>query len=60
MAITAGSRVFIDTNILVYANLALSPYHDKAVACLREFEDVGLDLYIIPLCFQDGINPRPI
>jgi predicted nucleic acid-binding protein len=46
MAITAGSRVFIDTNILVYANLALSPFHDKAVASLREFEDIGLDLYI--------------
>jgi predicted nucleic acid-binding protein len=46
MAITAGSRVFIDTNILIYANLALSPFHDKAVASLREFEGIGLDLYI--------------
>jgi predicted nucleic acid-binding protein len=45
MAITAGSRVFIDTNILVYANLAQSPFHGKAVASLREFEDIGL-LYV--------------
>jgi predicted nucleic acid-binding protein len=46
MAITAGSRIFIDTNILVYANLAQSPFHDHAVAYLREFEKTGLDLYI--------------
>lgn len=46
MAITAGSRIFIDTNILVFANLAQSPFHDKAVAQLRKFEKTGLDLYI--------------
>jgi predicted nucleic acid-binding protein len=47
MAITAGSRVFIDTNILVYANLAQSPFHGKAVASLREFEDIGLSGFCI-------------
>ncbi len=46
MAVTVGSRIFIDTNILVYANLTQSPFHDKAVAHLREFEKTGLDLYI--------------
>lgn len=46
MAITAGSGIFIDTNILVYANLAHSPFHHQAVARLREFENNGLDLYV--------------
>lgn len=46
MAITAGSGIFIDTNILVYANLAQSPLHDHAVAHLRDFETTGHDLYI--------------
>lgn len=36
MAMTAASRIFIDTNILVYANLAQSPFHNQAVARLRE------------------------
>ena len=46
MEITAGSRIFIDTNILIYANLAQSPLHDQAVARFRGFEDAGIDLYI--------------
>ena len=46
MAITVGSRIFIDTNILVYANLARSPFHNQAIARLREFENNELDLYV--------------
>ena len=46
MAITVGSKIFIDTNILIYASLAQSPFHDKAVAHLREFELAEIDLYI--------------
>lgn len=46
MAITAGNRIFIDTNILIYANLAQSPFHNQAIAHLREFENNELDLYV--------------
>jgi predicted nucleic acid-binding protein len=46
MAITVGSRIFIDTNVLIYANLAQSPFHNQAVARLREFENNELELYV--------------
>jgi predicted nucleic acid-binding protein len=46
MAITAGSRIFVDTNILVYANLAQSPFHDEAVTHLRKLEKTDMDLCI--------------
>ncbi len=46
MVITADSRVFIDTNILVYANLGQSPFHDYAVARLQELQDINSSLYI--------------
>lgn len=41
MTIMAVSRVFIDTNVLVYANLAQSPFHSQAVLRLRELEKSG-------------------
>ena len=36
MTTTDDSPVFVDTNILVYAKLALSPFHARAVARLTE------------------------
>lgn len=41
MTIMAVNRVFIDTNVLVYANLGQSPFHDQAVLRLRELEKSG-------------------
>jgi predicted nucleic acid-binding protein len=46
MAMMAGSRVFIDTNILVYANLGQSPFHSHAVARLQELQDNDCSLYV--------------
>lgn len=46
MVMTAGSRVFIDTNILVYANLGQSPFHGHAVACLQELQGNNSSLYV--------------
>jgi predicted nucleic acid-binding protein len=46
MAMTAGSRVFIDTNILVYANLGQSPFHSHAVSRLQELQDNDCSLYV--------------
>lgn len=36
MGMTAGRSVFVDTNILVYATVAESPFHEAAVERLRE------------------------
>jgi predicted nucleic acid-binding protein len=41
MAPTAGSAVFVDTNILVYASFSESPFHDAARTRLNELERDG-------------------
>lgn len=38
MALTPGSAVFLDTNILVYASFPGAPFHDAARARLSELE----------------------
>ncbi|MDZ8081631.1 MAG: type II toxin-antitoxin system VapC family toxin [Nostoc sp. DcaGUA01] len=43
---TTNNSVFIDTNILVYANLALSPFHVQAKERLQAFTEQGIDLWI--------------
>ncbi|BBD65007.1 hypothetical protein NIES4072_13290 [Nostoc commune NIES-4072] len=43
---TTNSSVFIDTNILVYANLALSPFHIQATERLQALAEQGIDLWI--------------
>ncbi|WP_341525337.1 type II toxin-antitoxin system VapC family toxin [Nostoc sp. UHCC 0302] len=41
-----NSSVFIDTNILVYANLALSPFHVQATERLQTFSEQGIEIWI--------------
>jgi len=41
-----NNSVFIDTNILVYVNLTLSPFHLQATKRLQEFAEQGIDLWI--------------
>ncbi|NMG22107.1 type II toxin-antitoxin system VapC family toxin [Brasilonema bromeliae] len=43
---TTDNSVFIDTNILVYANLALSPFHLQATERLQAIEEQGIELWI--------------
>lgn len=38
--------VFVDTNILVYANLAHSPFHQLAVSNLTTLDEQGTDLWV--------------
>lgn len=38
--------VFIDSNILVYANVASAPFHARAVNALQELNDEGIDLWV--------------
>jgi predicted nucleic acid-binding protein len=46
MTTTAVDRVFIDTNILVFAQLALAPHHAAAVARLNELAAGGAEVWI--------------
>ncbi|MBD2246995.1 type II toxin-antitoxin system VapC family toxin [Nostoc sp. FACHB-888] len=43
---TTNSSVFVDTNILVYANLALSPFHIQATERIQALVEQGIDLWI--------------
>lgn len=43
---TTDNPVFIDTNILVYANLALSPFHSQATERLQAMEEQEIELWI--------------
>jgi predicted nucleic acid-binding protein len=43
---TAAEKVFVDTNVLVYTQLALSPHHAVAVARLNELAAGGAELWI--------------
>lgn len=45
MTPTAGSAVFLDTNILVYASFAGTPFHTAARARLSELETNGTILW---------------
>ena len=38
--------IFIDTNILIYANLAESPFHESAVAKVTSLDAAGTELWI--------------
>lgn len=40
------SSVFVDTNVLVYANLAHSPFHQLAITNLDNLNQQGVDLWI--------------
>ncbi|MBD0389205.1 MAG: hypothetical protein ICV54_22575, partial [Nostoc sp. C3-bin3] len=42
-----NSSVFVDTNILVYANLALSPFHIQGTERMQALAEQGIDLWIL-------------
>ncbi len=44
MATTAADPVFIDTNILVFADTATAPLHAEAQAALQSFSALGADM----------------
>jgi predicted nucleic acid-binding protein len=46
MATTSVKDCFVDTNILIYAKLAHSPFHTKALAALQPFVDEGATLWL--------------
>ncbi|HXH13462.1 MAG TPA: type II toxin-antitoxin system VapC family toxin [Alphaproteobacteria bacterium] len=46
MATGGGEPVFVDTNVLIYANLARSPLHRVAQERLTALDEQGIDLWI--------------
>lgn len=46
MAMTAAEALFVDTNALVYANVAESPFHEQALGTLRAAHQAGRRLWI--------------
>jgi len=46
MATTEGNRVFVDTNVLVYAAVSQAPFHAEARSVIRTRQEAGMDLWI--------------
>lgn len=46
MVMPVVNAVFLDTNILIYANLAKSPWHQNAVNALDYLQEAGQEIWI--------------
>jgi predicted nucleic acid-binding protein len=46
MAMMDAESVFLDTNILVYANVAEAPLHELAHASIETHYNAGIELWI--------------
>ncbi|HMW14279.1 MAG TPA: PIN domain-containing protein [Pseudomonadales bacterium] len=46
MATTDGDGLFVDTNVLVYANVAEAPFHQAALDAISQASDRGCRLWI--------------
>jgi predicted nucleic acid-binding protein len=62
MATTDVKPVFVDTNILVYANLTQSPFHKPALSALENFHNSGAELWISRQVLREylAVMTRPI
>ena len=68
MTTAAADALFVDTNILVYANVTTAPEHHHAVACLTEIDAVGLEAWLsrqilreyLAVLSQPGITHSPV
>ena len=41
MAIMDDNRLFVDTNVLVYANVASTPQHERALSAIKAAHQTG-------------------
>ena len=46
MTTGAGNRLFVDTNVLVYANIIEAPLHKKAVRAIAAHRRAGAELWL--------------
>jgi predicted nucleic acid-binding protein len=56
MTSRAVNAVFVDTNILVYAKLALSPFHSTAINRLKNLESQQIDFWISRQIFREYVS----
>ncbi|MGH8001916.1 MAG: type II toxin-antitoxin system VapC family toxin [Brasilonema sp.] len=70
MMIGDANAIFMDTNILVYANVSESPLHEVALQAIQSCYDAGVELWISRQVLREFlrtltrpqafINPRPL
>ena len=42
----AVNQIFVDTNILIYANVAGAPLHPPALAAIQQYQQAGAELWL--------------
>ncbi len=55
---TAAEPLFIDTNILIYANVATAPLHDQALNAIKTVHQAGRPLWISRQVLREFIAAR--
>jgi predicted nucleic acid-binding protein len=62
MKIRAGDRIFIDTNILIYASVNETPFHSIAVEKMNLLESKNLELFISRQVIREfiAVLTRPV
>lgn len=69
MTIGVANSAFVDTNVLVYANLTSAPFHADARRFILMFQSVGTDLwinrqvlreYLAVVTRQTFVSPLPV
>jgi predicted nucleic acid-binding protein len=65
---TGANSVFVDTNVLIYARLATSPFHATAVTRLDDLTTSGAELWVsrqtlreyLAAMSRPGTSPSPV
>lgn len=70
MMIGDANAMFLDTNVLVYANVSESPLHEVALQAIQSQYDAGIELWINRQVLREFlrtltrpqafVNPRPV
>jgi predicted nucleic acid-binding protein len=55
---TDGNSLFIDTNVLIYANVAAAPLHDRALNALTKAHQSGRALWISRQVIREFVAVR--
>lgn len=58
MAMTDAEPLFIDTNILIYANVATAPFHEQALNALKSAHQTERPLWISRQVLREFIAAR--
>jgi predicted nucleic acid-binding protein len=58
MVMTAAEPLFVDTNVLLYANVTAAPLHEASLDALREAYQVGRPLWISRQILREFIAVR--